>query len=423
MNILKKITPLLVTLLATACNVNNGSATKKAEYTVLFYMCGSNLESDYANKTKISYGGYTYSWNGQGLATMDIREILRVKDKPSDVNILIETGGARSWTNSKYGKYGDYDIDAKKLQIHRVNNKQQLVLEKSFDYKSMGKADTLQTFLEYGLKKYPAKRTALVLWNHGGGLQGVCFDEKKSDDSLTATEVANAVAGALKNCNMEGQKLDWIGYDACLMGVQDIAEINSHYFNYMVASQQLESGYGWKYNKWIDDLYEKKSTPEILQEICDTFVASNNDLGDQNDQTLAYYDLSKASTYLNAWNDFTEQISQVIPNTSKKQFNNIVGSSKTFGDDAAYAYGLVDVKDFINKLSGYEAYSSAVDFDSINAAFDEFVVYSKIGVGAGNANGLSMYFTISEYTSYYNSYSHYDTNFTSWSDFVATYGY
>ena len=424
MKFIRKITPLIVCLLATACNVSNASkkAPTKGEYTVLVYMCGANLESDYANQTIIHSGGQTYRWNGMGLATMDINEILSVKSKPKDVNVVIETGGANKWTSSKYGKYGSYDIDAKKLQIHHVNNKNKLELDKTLQYKSMGRPSTLQAFLEYGLTEYPAEKTALILWNHGGGLQGVCFDEK-TNDGLTATEVTRAVDAALKTCDMEGQKLEWIGYDACLMAVQDIAELNSHYFNYMVSSQQLEAGEGWEYFSWVDDLYAKKSTPEILEQICDSFIAYNDAYGPEyNDQTLAYYDLSKAPEYLSAWNDMTDQLNCCMSTYTKNAFRSLMNSCHAFGDDAAYAYGLVDIKDFLDKLSAHSTFASSLDLTRMYAALDDLIPYAKIGGGAGSACGLSMYWTISDYTSYFNQYDYSVTNFDSWVDFIENYG-
>ena len=424
MKLVKKITPVIVALLATACSFSStpNKQIKKGDYTILVYMCGSNLESDYANQLTINSGGQVYRWNGMGLAAMDLAEILDVENKPNDVNIVIETGGAKKWTKSRFGKYGSYDINASKLQIHHVNNKNKIELDKTFTYQSMGKSSTLQTFLEYGLKNYPAEKTALVLWNHGGGLQGVCFDEL-SGDGLTAKEVTSAVDGALKANNMEGQKLEWIGYDACLMGVQDIAELNSHYFNYMVASQQLEAGYGWEYNSWIDDVYAKKSTPEILEQICDSFIEYNNEWGEEyNDQTLSYYDLSQASSYLAAWDNLTTQLNDVVNSYTRNAFNSVMNNTKKFGDDAAYAYGLLDVGDFLNKLETSEMFASSLNLEEMKTALENFIPYSKVGAAAGNANGLSMYWTISQYTSYYNSYTKNDTNFSSWVDFVDNYG-
>ena len=44
---------------------------------------------------------------------------------------------------------------------------------------SMGEAETLADFLEWGVQTYPADKMGLILWNHGSGsINGVCFDEQ-----------------------------------------------------------------------------------------------------------------------------------------------------------------------------------------------------------------------------------------------------
>ncbi len=412
------------------CNVTV-SAQSNDFYTVLVYMCGANLESDYANVMDTD-GDEVLDWYGWGLATMDIMEILKVPNKPDDVNIVIETGGANEWTkntNNEYPEYSanysnGYDINANKLQRHVVNSNGKIELKQTLNYASMGISNTLQSFVEYGLNEYPAQNTALILWNHGGGLQGVCFDEKKGGDGLTANEVANAVSGALSNCGMAGQKLEWIGYDACLMAVQDIADVNSQYFNYMVASEQTESGYGWAYDKWVDDLYSYKSTPVILKAIVDGFIADNGGTDSySNDQTLAYFDLSKMSTYRTAWENMAAQLKNKVKSSNASSFRSLINGCKNYGDDSAYAYGLVDAKDFLNKLEADSTFNPGSTYMSaVKNAFSQLVPYSSKGAGAGNSNGLCMYWTIHSYTSYYNTYNSSTTNFTNWCYLVTNFG-
>ena len=408
--------------------VSDPVSNKKDAYTVLMYMCGSDLESSYANKDTYTYYGQTYQIDGIGLATSDILEILSVKNKPSDINIVIETGGAKTWTNNTYGKYGDYSISSSKLQRHHVENNK-IVLDESLDYQSMGQSATLQSFLEYGLNNYLAEKTALILWNHGGGLQGVCFDEKKSDDSLTANEVVIAVKNALSKTGNTGNKLEWIGYDACLMGVQDIAEKNSPYFKYMIASQEAESGYGWDYDNWIDDLYAKKSTETILKAICDSFIADNNydEYGNystsSNDQTLAYYNLSYASSYKSAWEDMANQLKTKLTSSNKSSFSTLVKSAKHYADSDYEYYGLFDAKDFINKLSNNSTFKVGTTYtNNVLNALNNFVAYSAKGAKAGNSNGVSMYWAYNSNTTSSNNYQNSDTNFTTWSSICSTYG-
>ena len=413
-----KITAKLTQLpsITASCNIT----VAKSDYTVLIYMCGANLESDYANKTTID----GQSWYGWGLATMDIREILSVPNKPRDVNIVIETGGANTWTNNKYGQYSDdYSIDASKLQRHHVNSSGKIELDETLSYANMGLQSTLQNFVKYGLESYPADKTALILWNHGGGLSGVCFDEKAEDDSLLASEVANAVSGALSSTGHSGEKLEWIGYDACLMAVQDIASKNAPYFNYMIGSQETESGYGWAYDKWVDDLYAHKSTTEILTVICDEFVDDNNydDYGvyhenySENDQTLAYFDLNKFDAYRTAWENMATKIN-VSSSSKKTALNNLINSCRYYAGSSYRSYGLFDAKDFINKLVSTSTISSSdkpssTYTNAVLTAMAEFVPHCAIGAGAGNSNGLCLFWRVSSRTM---SYSASETTFTNW---------
>ena len=422
---ISKFIPLIVSLLAISCTSNSNedkiTPNKKAAYTLLVYMCGSNLESDYANSTNINMGGEYYHWNGKGLATLDLLEMATSPNKPDDVNIVIETGGAKKWTKNYYGKYGNYDISSKYLQIHHVNNKNMIELDKSMPIQNMGEASTLADFVEYGIKQYPAERTALILWNHGGGLQGVCFDELYDGDGLTAIEVQEAMETVFTNCNLEDKKLDWIGYDACLMGVQDIAEINSKYFNYMVSSQQLETGYGWYYKGWIDDLYEKKDTEVILQEVCDSFLKSTNaEYGVYaNDQTMSYIDLSKIDEYKSAWEDLASKLNENVEYKDRNGFLKLVKNSKSFGDDYSYVYGLVDTLSFLNNLESSESFNPGGNYISrLKELHSQVVKYSVRGNNAGDSNGLSMYYPISSATFSYNSYTSKDTNFLQWSSLV-----
>lgn len=380
------------------CNVTVEEKPAADAWTVMLYICGADLESK------------------NGLATSDIKEILSVSGQPEDVNIVIETGGASSWKST-------YGISASKLERWHVENKS-LVKDDSLTYESMGLTSTLQSFLEYGLGTYPADKTALILWNHGGGLQGVCYDEKKKDDSLLAKEVVSAVKGALKNCSMAGQKLEWIGYDACLMQVQDIAEMNSQYFKYMVASEESESGYGWDYDSWVDDLYAEKDTETILKAIVDGFIKDNGGVSSSsNNQTLSYLDLQYATEYMNAWEDMATQLRSTINSSNKDDFNELVDSCQSYADSDYEAFGLFDAKDFVNKLAKSSIFKPAVSYtNAVLTAHSKLVKYASCGKGAGNSYGLCMYWCInSEYKSY-NPYSTTDdTHFSNWSYLSNTY--
>ena len=407
-------------------------------------MCGSDLESG-----NDGYGNYNTSQ--AGLATEDLREILSVTNQPDDVNIIVETGGAGKWS-TKYG------ISNTKLGRYHVAN-QKLVKDTELTYASMGLQSTFESFLKWGFTSYPAEKTGVILWNHGGAMRGVCYDEKKDDDCLLNSEVSAALKNAFKSSSISS-KLEFIGYDACLMQVQDIAEANSEYFNYMIAAEESEAGEGWEYSSWVDDLYAKKDTQVILKEICDSFVNSYTKTygSSTNDQTLSYLDLSKMAAYKTAFESLAVQVKS---KGSKSAFQTLAKTVKEYGtavytkqelQEAGYStssssqyyygnygielingyyydwgynyFGTLDAKDFLNKLAANSTYSSLKTqyIDPALSALGELVVYSKKGSQAGNSNGLALYFPLHSLCEKSKYYSTSETTFTNWRSVVNTFG-
>ena len=373
-------------------------ATQKDAWTIMIYMCGADLESK------------------NGLASGDIDEILKVSNQPDDVNIIIETGGANSWDSGH-----SYTISSSKLERWHVEGKKLVKDTTLSSYTSMGSASTFQSFLEWGLNSYPADKTGIIMWNHGGGMHGVCYDEKKNDDSLSNSEVKTAVSAAMTNTNTT-EKLEWIGYDACLMSVQDIAEFNSAYFNYQISSEESEAGYGWDYDNWVDDLYRKVSTPNLLKAIVDSFINDNGgQSSNSSDQTLSYLNLAYASAYKTAWEALATQLYSKVTNSNKSTFNTaIINNVKHFADSDYDYFCLFDAKDFVNKLVSGSAFSSfRVDSSyttAVTNAMSDFVAYSVAQKGAGNAYGICMYWpNNTTYSSVSGEiYGTSETNFTNW---------
>ena len=82
------------------------------KYTLMFYMCGSDLEY-YSSRTSDSE---------QWFFTRDIQEMLSVKNIPDSVRIIIETGGTKKWQMPSSYLEGKTEISSKNLQRWEVNN-------------------------------------------------------------------------------------------------------------------------------------------------------------------------------------------------------------------------------------------------------------------------------------------------------------
>ena len=376
-------------------------------YTILLYLCGSNLESDNASTSQ------------GGAATRDITEILSVSC-PSNVNFVIQTGGSTAWATK-------YNISATNIGRYHVNNKS-LVQDDSLDQANMGDYETFRDFLDWGMVTYPAKKYGVIMWDHGGAMQGVCQDDNFDGDTLLNSEVVEAVYDARLLAGVS-EKLEFIAYDVCLMAVQDVAEFNSYNFNYMIASQESENGTGYDYDAWLPTLYNNPatvSTVTLLTKIADTFIKEN---GTNSDQTQAVYDLSKMPAYYAAFEALAAKLRTIITSASAwSTFADLVNGCQKYGaynynGTNYYLFDVFDVGQFITKMkassSPYRTTCSS-ELTTLTTTFTALVAYEKHGSGT-SANGLSMFCPISGYADPY-YYDAYETNFTNWRLLCEEYG-
>ena len=355
----------------------------RAEWTIMMYICGSNLQSN---------------------ALSDIAEVLSVSGQPYNVNFIMEIGGSTSWGGNSYG------ISPSNLNRYHVKNGQ-LISDGKINNASMGKQSTFEDFMNWGLRAYPARKTGVILWNHGGALNGCCSDSNYGGDNLTNKETYDALNNVFYK-NRVSDKLEFIGYDACLMQVQDIAEFNSKYFKYMVASEENIPGSGWKYNNWVDDLYAKRNTTLLLTEIVNTYIASVD-----SKRTLSAIDLSKMSSYRSEFEGLASQI-KTTAKSNWTTFKNILLSCKAYPYTNPGSSGTIDGYDFLNKLYNSSTFSSyRTKINTVRTKYNQLFVARAKGSAAGESYGLAIFCALNQNgnsMTYQSSYTH----FTNWRSVV-----
>jgi len=124
-----------------------------------------------------------------------------------------------------------------------------------------GDPRTLIDFMVWAMNTFPSDHFALVLWDHGDGWRGpktpsnpvrsIGYDSSHGGDTLTMDELDFAL---LTSQQVTGKFLDLIGFDACLMGMVEVATVVAPYAGYMVASQEAEPAEGWPYHLFLGDL-------------------------------------------------------------------------------------------------------------------------------------------------------------------------
>lgn len=383
-------------------------------YTILLYVCGSNLESDNA------------------YATTDLKEIVAAGALPEGVNVVVETGGSTSWSSTSKNITSDRNSIPKALTRWTLNSSAKLEKVSANQQpsdSSMGESSTFESFLEWGLTNYPADKTGVILWNHGGGMNGCCNDDNYYSDALTPAELYRALQKVLGTGSSK-TKLEWIGYDCCTMQVADIASINADYFHYQVASQELEDGNGWSYTNWVKKLYQsvkagtELATSDLLNTICEDFVGAYGD-DYTNNQVLSAIKLDNMPAFVNAFNEFTAGYD------NQESFNNVKSKALNtlrFSEWQGACFGDVDMRGLLLNLGAAETSTVVSAFDNLIASNEycnscsDYQSKKPSGLNAFVAFAPSGY-TMQISKSNYNHTDYvYTSKFTTWCDMNRNYG-
>jgi hypothetical protein len=108
----------------------------------------------------------------------------------------------------------------------------------------MGDPATLARFISWSLTECPARRTALVFWDHGGAWAGFGADESHGS-LLTLDGLEKGLAAGLSAARRPG--LDLVGFDACLMADFETMARLRPYAAFYLGSEEVEPGHGWDY--------------------------------------------------------------------------------------------------------------------------------------------------------------------------------
>jgi hypothetical protein len=336
-----------------------------AKKTIFIYMCGSNLETK------------------QGLAGKNIDEILTA-NIGSDMNVVIETGGATTWRS--------HDIDSSAIQRYEVKNGELKLLD-SLPQANMGEAQTLTDFLTWGQKEYKSEQNMLVLWDHGGGsAKGVCFDENYSFDSLSLTELKDALDASQMN-----KKFSFISFDACLMATIEVVSVMKNYADYMIASEEIIPGGGMDYKAICEAFASDSKDEDIGKKICDAFMDKCKKTGKDIYSTLSLINLESADDLVEHFDNCAAYMNRM--SETKNYFSRIIAAAKRcekFGIENTFdgSANMVDLGDFFGEAWDNHIIEGEDDiYLALLDAMDKAVPYT-VNSGERSNRGVSFYYPI-----------------------------
>ncbi len=343
---------LLVLILPAAL-----AETEEKALTVMVYLTGSNLESS------------------SGLATEDVREMLRSGYDREQVNVVLLTGGSTKWVSG-------FPVDATGLYVlDRVSRPTEV---ERFPLMNMGDADTLSFFMRTCQERFPAEAYILILWDHGGGpLLGVCSDRLHDKDALSLAELGQALADSGFS---KDRKLRLIGFDACLMGALEVATVCAPYADYMVASQELEPGIGWNY-RFLRDLGADADGAEIGRQIIrHYFEGAEREIRKGTPVTLSCIDLSRIDALNRALSPLFRGLADSLDDRSYARYSVSRQASASVARSSGREYDLVDLRSLLTHYGELSGTDPAEAIDALDAA-----VVSQQSTVDG-LTGLTVYF-------------------------------
>ena len=331
-------------------------------------------------------------------ALMDLEELEQVGSSDRVVFVVYIDRSPKNYESAEYlpdlSAYGEWDDSRVYLvKKHPEPGIGSEILSQPGEVNS-GDPQVLADFVAYVHMKFKAKHYALILWNHGSGVD-VAVDETDRDvitlDELR--EVLDALARA-------GIHIDLVGFDACLMSTVESMYAVADYVDYIVASIENEPNPGWYYTPIALELVRNPSmSPEELAKI---IVRSYQDFYEKegyNAATLAAFSLQEVSSKeieeaVKSLADFASKNPQVVRNVREQV--------QEHGVQEGIGGVTVDYIQLINLLEQKGLSGKAVDFAR---KLEVARVVSYAGEAFRGSSGVGIFFPRVNLNKFYTSVS------------------
>lgn len=331
-------------------NFLNTSADDEVDadsFTLMVYMCGSNLETDY------------------GAATSDLTEMV-YGESGKNLNIVVETGGAKKWQNSI--------VSSNSLQRYHVTS-DGIELLQDVGKGQITTAEQLSDFIKYATKQYPADRYGFIFWDHGGGtIGGYGGDENYNDAGMNIGDIKRGLEGG-------NTKFDFVGFDCCLMATVETANAVSGVTSFLIASEETEPCSGWYYTDFVSMIEKNpgESIRNIGKKIIDDYTSPSH-TDSYNDLTLTLIDVKQTEDILDKLYSYLGNSNDYLISNGYAQLAKARNGARSYGNND---FEQIDMIDYIEKLDikGGQELQDAIELA---------VIYN--GTNMSGSNGLAMYY-------------------------------
>ncbi|MCX7785158.1 MAG: clostripain-related cysteine peptidase [candidate division WOR-3 bacterium] len=361
----------LIFLAVILCNfvVKNSAAL---DWTVMVYMCADN---------GMNYQSYD-----------DLNEMKEVGSSER-VKIIVQVDNLA----------GDIQPYGRRCVI----NQNQIVQLENLGEIDMADPQALIEFVRFGYRYFNAQKYLLILWDHGNGWpigyypsskdKAVIYDESHNNWMGVADGELNYAVKEIKKILRKNVAI--LGFDACLMGMAEVAGEIAEGVDYMFASEEVLPYDGLPYNDLISYLIQnpnisaKDLAPNMVSIATNSY---NNGSQGREECTFSAIDLKQFDAAHNKFSSSLTILSRYAKTPEMRQARNSV---QTFAIECdSYPAGpnddYIDLIDFL-ELS-INAVTNANDKTECQKAIDLFkksvVAKGYVGNYLARAKGIAVWF-------------------------------
>ncbi len=348
---------------------------------------------------------------------------------PEDVEVYVlldrsegYSANQRDWTDTRVGKIRHSKgggVAVEWMYFNGVDtdtymNTSNLELMQEWD---SGNVNTLEAFLDWGMKTGRADNYALIMKDHGTSL-GYNSSDEESGSMMNITEISDLL------CQEKYDDLSVVAFDQCLMGSDVVITEMEHAVEYTVASESV--GYTPNQLMMYKVLFNSLESDMTSLELAEKMVAACNCSGNL-ELTLAAFDTS--DTYLStALNDFADGASEFTI-ADWTAVCTAFGTAFNYGDEICAFSDLLSILDEIMTFTISDSLLTATE--ELAAALKEDVIKATQITPVSYGNGLAVFNPVlsSDQMSFYyyeggGNLDYYGTTIgeMAWGDFLYTVG-
>lgn len=384
----------------------NGVATVDADGTVTAISAGSaeitatETGSGQSGSITISVVGakwtvMVYMAADNNLETYGIKDFneLETVGSSDDVSVIVQMDRSASNDTSNGNWTG-----ARRYLVTKDSDTNTINSEMLQDLGTTNMADpqTLRDFIQYATTNYSAEHYLLVVWDHGRGwrnralalnmpraVKAICVDDT-ADDEMSLPELETALTQAHHS--------DIILFDACLMGMLEVAYSVRNCADIMVASEENVPVQGQPYGRLMSRLAENPSISAfslsigIVDDYIDNYVGSTSTF------TMSAVNLLALDGVVTASDQLASSFITNLPEV-KNCVETAQASAQHYDFDSGTYDDYRDLYDFarlVNQNVSNQQVRTAAH--SVMSAVNTAVIHeAHAGSQVGNSHGLSIY--------------------------------